>query len=410
MLQPLIAVHAGAGYHSEDKKKSYKSACMMACTRAMKQLKAGESGLVAVTEAVLSLENSPMTNAGVGSSLTVLGEVECDATVMDGESLLAGSVGALTGIKNPVCVALKILQQQKLGKLSLGRLPPSFLVGRGASQWAVEHGFESTPQSTMITETSMRFFEKHKKKLVTSERRMRRKREKRDDPGNNKKLKGDDENTRTSVVCVGPSTVQRVTDDKEASTPNTHRHGDQLVSDQPISDTVGAVCIDGYGHMSSAVSSGGIPLKHSGRIGPAAVCGSGCWAYDCKGEDRPGVAIAVSGSGEDLMRTHFARECAQSVVTWDSASRGVSQAFTDKFLTSEFLWDAKERLAGVLVLRQDRLEEKRNVEIVWSHSTSSMCVGYMLGNDSRAKALISRLPETGVAGYSLAMEGKQFTL
>lgn len=40
---------------------------------------------------------------------------------------------------------------------------------------------------------------------------------------------------------------------------------------ETLLDTVGAVCVDRDGNLASAVSSGGILLKHPGRVGHASI-------------------------------------------------------------------------------------------------------------------------------------------
>ena len=75
------------------------------------------------------LEDAGETNAGFGSNLTESGTVEMDAGLMDGSSLLFGSVGAISGVKNPILVAQKLVEEQGKGLLPLGRVPPNFLVG-----------------------------------------------------------------------------------------------------------------------------------------------------------------------------------------------------------------------------------------------------------------------------------------
>lgn len=89
-------------------------------------MKSGENPLDAVVEAVMVLENSPLTNAGFGSNLTIDGTVECDASVMDGSNLQFGAVGAVSGIKNPILLAKRLCQQQSI-KISYGRIPPRYV-------------------------------------------------------------------------------------------------------------------------------------------------------------------------------------------------------------------------------------------------------------------------------------------
>lgn len=68
------------------------------------------------------MQNSPLTNAGVGSNLTLEEKVECDASIMDRHGF--GSVGALSNVKNPIMVSLSLLEAQIKGTLSMGRIVP----------------------------------------------------------------------------------------------------------------------------------------------------------------------------------------------------------------------------------------------------------------------------------------------
>ena len=91
----------------------------------------------AAARATIVLEDAGETNAGYGSNLTESGTVEMDAGLMDGSSLLFGAVGAISGVKNPILVAQRLVEEQQKGLLPLGRVPPGFLVGEGAKEWAV---------------------------------------------------------------------------------------------------------------------------------------------------------------------------------------------------------------------------------------------------------------------------------
>ncbi len=75
----------------------------------------------------------------------------------------------------------------------------------------------------------------------------------------------------------------------------------------PWLDTVGAVALDRGGHVAAAVSTGGMSLKRSGRIGDSPIVGAGFWAADGEG------ACVTTGVGEVLLRQGTARRCAQLV-------------------------------------------------------------------------------------------------
>ncbi|NWS26105.1 TASP1 aspartase, partial [Polioptila caerulea] len=188
------------------------------------------------------------------------------------------------------------------------------------------------------------------------------------------------------------------------------RQSNEKENDSGTLDTVGAVVVDQEGNVAAAVSSGGLALKHPGRVGQAALYGCGCWAENT-GAHNP-YSTAVSTSGIYYFYKYFMRLQSCSVIK--DAHQALLETMQNKFIGSPFLANEDGVLGGVIVLRSCRCsaepessQEKPTllVEFLWSHTTESMCVGYMSAQDGKAKTHISRLPPGAVAGQSVAIEG-----
>ena len=59
------------------------------------------------------LEDSPLFNAGRGSSFNSDGEIEMDASIMDGATLRAGAVAAVRRIRNPILAARAVMEASR---------------------------------------------------------------------------------------------------------------------------------------------------------------------------------------------------------------------------------------------------------------------------------------------------------
>ena len=125
----------------------------------------GGSAVEAVEIAIRSLEDKEITNAGFGSNLTMHGEVECDATIVDhfGRSGAVGAMGSKycpthalvkayrePEVRNPIHVARLILEHSTQ-PLSLKRVPPNLLVGAGATDFAAEKGVPVLPPDALVS-------------------------------------------------------------------------------------------------------------------------------------------------------------------------------------------------------------------------------------------------------------------
>ncbi|ELU03771.1 hypothetical protein CAPTEDRAFT_221081 [Capitella teleta] len=363
-----------AGYHSPANSDLYKRVCRDACRAAMSALDDGRSALDAATAAIVFLEDSPFTNAGTGSNLTVTGSVECDASMMEGSSLQFGAVGAVSGVKNPILVAKDLLLLQLKGEMSLGRVPPSTLVGAGAHEWATRNAIPTVAKEDLITAVS----EQSKKSYVKNKRKL--------------------EMFEQDFPESTPAKRARLLLSRPSHSPVTQTNGDQLL------DTVGAVCIDSEGVVASAVSSGGIILKQPGRLGQAGIYGGGCWAEN---GSSGGVGVSTSGCGEHLTKTLLARECAQCLKDDADPSSAMNTAFKDKFLNSPFIRDIRQPLGGALAVKSSHNDDPM-VEVLWAHTTDSMCLAFMATTDAQPKTLISRLPEGIRPGTAFCVQSKSY--
>ena len=149
---PAIIVHGGAGSIRDDSLAHRLEGCREAALAGWKILQQNGSALDAVEAAVVVLEDDPLFNAGTGSTLNSLGQVEMDAAIMEGNTLCAGGVTAVQRIKNPIRLARRVMDD---GRHLL-------LAGEGALLFARQIGFpEVSPESLITEQEKKRWKDKH---------------------------------------------------------------------------------------------------------------------------------------------------------------------------------------------------------------------------------------------------------
>ena len=191
---------------------------------AMAALRAGGSALDAVEAGTKAVElNLDDHSVGVGGYPNLLGEVELDASIMEGTTRRAGAVAALREYPHPVSVARAVLEH----------LPQHLLLaGEGAGRFAAERGFEKMLLLTPEAEEAWR---------------------------------------RTIAGAVIEDAANLSFRVKLAQDP------------ERTVGTVNFIAQDAQGRIASAVSTSGWAFKYPGRVGDSPLIGAGNYCDDRHG-------------------------------------------------------------------------------------------------------------------------------
>ncbi len=146
----VLVLHGGAGTISREmmtpeREQEFKDKLNEALEAGENILRNGGTSIAAVKAAIVIMEDSPLFNAGKGAVFSNKRTVELDASIMDGKTLMAGAVAAVTDIKNPIIAAYTVMKKSE----------HVLLAGEGASYFAKEMGLEIVDNTYFHTQARL---------------------------------------------------------------------------------------------------------------------------------------------------------------------------------------------------------------------------------------------------------------
>jgi beta-aspartyl-peptidase (threonine type) len=242
-------------------------------------LEQGGSALDAVEVGVRLVEdNAEDHTVGYGGYPNVLGEVELDASIMDGSTRAAGAVGGLRGYRHAVSVARAVME----------RLPHVLVIGDGAARLASELGL---PREDLLTPKAQEIWRNGLRQSPSD-------------------LGGDGSLVERVHSVIGdifdPEVARRASDAHPAP-----------------GGTVNFLALDRQGHLASAVSTSGWAWKFPGRLGDSPLIGAGNYC-----DDRYGAA-ACTGWGELTTRAGTARMVVAGLASGQPLGEACAAALAD---------------------------------------------------------------------------------
>ncbi|KFY10559.1 hypothetical protein V492_04964 [Pseudogymnoascus sp. VKM F-4246] len=178
------------------------------------------------------------------------------------------------------------------------------------------------------------------------------------------------------------------------------------IDEDCITDTVGAIAIDIFGNIAAGSSSGGIGMKHRGRVGPAALVGVGTAVIPADFEDSENVTVAAvtSGTGEHMATTMASQKCAERLYFCTKRGRGGTNVETseedamESFVLNDFMEHPgvkNSHSAGAIgVMAVKKVPE--GYFLHFAHNTDSFALASMHSGEREPKCVMSRIGDTGV--------------
>jgi beta-aspartyl-peptidase (threonine type) len=260
--------------------------------QAARILREGGTALDAVEAAARLVEsNARDDTVGLGGLPNVLGQVELDASIMDGRTLAAGAIGALRGYEHPISVARRVME----------RTGHVLLVGEGAGRFAGEMGFS---RCQLLTEDAQRKWHEGLGRFIPQEEI------------------ANIAHRQDLLPLVWELMQERL------------RHG-----------TVNFLARDQHGDIAGAVSTSGWAWKYPGRLGDSPIIGAGNYA-----DNRYGAA-ACTHYGELAIRAGTAR----SVVLYMKMGMNVEEACQEAMRDLQPLLAASGGIMSIVAMDSDGL-------------------------------------------------------
>ena len=334
-----LAIHGGAvwGFTAQTSKESFVKQQLMI---GRERLATGDKSLDVVEAVIAAMEDSGIFNAGKGSVANQAGEIEMDASIMEGRHLRAGAVASIRSLQNPIKAARQVMDDTSY----------VMMVGPDADQFLAQAGSTHVEQSYFLN-SGQNYSELSLPADITLEKYV--------GPVSSLQskfvgvwggvldgklnhiliVKRLDAQSADVIVALGsnedwgfttPTTIEarakflneflivetqqfriayRVSKEGELEAHLSSVKGDWAtgaLKNQPgliaNGGTVGAVALDRCGNLAAGTSTGGFGSKLPGRVGDSPIIGAGTYA------DNRSAAISATGHGEYFIRLAVAHE------------------------------------------------------------------------------------------------------